>query len=256
MTMLLGSLATAIAMIFLTATQLTERGTAQQFLSPAVRSLLEIDQFVLNAWPLLEAAAAQDDPVTLSDFPISLQLDPASLRAGPDSVSDSIAAATASLIYDDGLAVLSDAPRTFSLVSQGAAFDGTVGRLTGGGHTVATVALILSGTLAVLLAMATATQARGLMRIAAPALMIGLGATLIWVAALVAQSSFTGRAESTPDLFAADLWLLAADATSLLVRNAAIVALAAGIVIATTVAGGILLRTVERPDGIGVHRFR
>ena len=243
--MLLTSLATAVAVVFLSATQVTERAAAQAALVRSVSSLLEIDQFVLNAWPALEAAAAQGDPIPLTGFPVALQFDPNGLAEGPAAVSDSIAAATASLIYDEGLGILSDAPRAFRFVSRGAAFDGTVGRLTRGGHAVATVALIVSGALAILLAMATAAQVRGLARIGAPALAIGLGATLIWLAAILAQSSFTGRAEATLDPFAADLWLIAADAMSLAVRNAAIVALASGTVAALTLIGSALVRLLE-----------
>ena len=255
-TMLLTSIATAVAVVFLSATQLTERATAQDFLARSVSSLLEIDQFMLNAWPALEAAAAEGQPIPLTGFPVALQIDPAGLVEGPAAVSDGVAAATASLIYDDGLDVLSDAPQAFRLVSRGAAFDGTVGRLTGGGHAVATAALIVSGTLAILLAMATAAQVRGLTRLGAPALAIGLGATLIWIAAILARSSFEGRAETTLDPFAADLWLLAVDAVSFAVRNAAIVALASGIVAALAALGGALLRMVEGTDRAGAPGYR
>jgi len=254
-TMLLTSIATAVAVVFISATQLTERVTAQDFLARSLSSLLEIDQFVLNAWPALEAAAAEGEPIPLTGFPVALQLDPGGVAEGPAAVSDGVAAATASLIYDDGLEILSDAPQAFRLVSRGAAFDGTVGRLTGGGHAVATVALIVSGTLAILLAMATAAQVGGLPRLGAPALAIGLGATLVWVAAILTQSSFEGRAEATLDPFSADLWLIAADAVSLAVRNAAIVALASGIVAALALAGGVLLRTVEVSNRAGAPGY-
>jgi hypothetical protein len=246
--MLLSSIATAVAIVFLTATQLTERGTAQHFLSRSLGSLLEIDQFVLNRWPALEAAVANGETVTLTDFPISLQIEPAGLAEGPGVVSDEIAAAAASLVFDHGLEALSESPRAFRLVSRGAAFHGTIGRLTGGGHSVATVALIVSGILAILLAMATAAQVRGLTRIGLPALAICLGAALVWIAAILAQSSFQGNAESSLDPFAGDLWLIAADAVSLLVRNAAIVALTSGIIAAMALAGGGVLRVLERSD--------
>ena len=255
-TMLLTAITTAVVVVFMSATQLTERVTAQEFLARSVSSLLEIDQFVLNAWPAMEAAAAQGEAISLTDFPLALQIDPDGLAEGPAAVSDGVAAATASLVYDDGLEVLSDAPQAFRLVSRGAAFDGTVGRLTGGGHAVATVALIVSGTLAILLGMATAAQVGGLSRVGAPALAIGLGATLIWVVAILAQSSFEGRAESTLDPFAADLWLIAVDAVSFAVRNAAIVALASGIVASLAGIGGLLLRAVEETNRAGAPGYR
>ncbi len=254
--MLLTAITTAVVVVFMSATQLTERVTAQEFLARSVSSLLEIDQFVLNAWPAMEAAAAQGEAISLTDFPLALQIDPDGLAEGPAAVSDGVAAATASLVYDDGLEVLSDAPQAFRLVSRGAAFDGTVGRLTGGGHAVATVALIVSGTLAILLGMATAAQVGGLSRVGVPALAIGLGATLIWVVAILAQSSFEGRAESTLDPFAADLWLIAVDAVSFAVRNAAIVALASGIVASLAGIGGLLLRAVEETNRAGAPGYR
>lgn len=256
LTVLLTAFTTAVAIVFMSATQVTQRHTAQQFLARAVTSLLEIDQFVLNAWPAIEAEAAAGNPVMLPGFPISLQLDPAALSERPEGVSDAVAASTASLIYDDGLDVLSDSPRAFRLVSRGAAFDGTVGRLSGDGHGLATVSLIVSGTLAILLALATSAQVRGLTRFGAPAISIGLGAMLVWIAAILAQSALEGRAESSLDPFAADLWLIAVDAISLLARNAAIVGLASGVVAALALAGAGLLRGAEGPTGARSARYR
>lgn len=255
-TMLLTSATTAVAVVFLSATQLTERVTAQDLLARSVSSLLEIDQFVLNAWPALEAAAAEGEPIPLTGYPVALQLDPDGLADGPATVSDAVATATASLIYDDGLEILSDAPRALRLFSRGAAFDGTIGRLTSDGHAVATVALIVSGTMSILLAIGISAQVRGLTRLGAPAIAIGLGATLILVVAILARSSFEGRAEATPDPFTSDLWLIAVDAVSLAVRNAAIVALASGIVAALAAFAGALLRMVEGTNRAGAPGYR
>ena len=241
----LTAVATVVAILFLSATQLTERGTAQQFLSRAVMSLLEVDGWITDAWPELEAAAAAGEVIVLTDYPISLQLDPTGLDAGPVAVADAVADTTASVIYDEGLGALSDTAETFRLVSQGAAFDGTVGQLTTGGHTVATIGLIVSGTLAIFLAMATSAQASGHWRIGMPAIAICLGAVLVWILAMLAGSAFEGRAESALDPFAADLWLLAADAVALIVRNAGIVALCSGVVVALSLAGSGLLRVVD-----------
>jgi len=92
--MLLAALATAIAIVFLSATQLTQRNTAQHYLARALTSLLEIDQFVFNAWPELEVEAERSGTVPLTDFPLTLQLDRNALADGPESVSEAIAAAT------------------------------------------------------------------------------------------------------------------------------------------------------------------
>ena len=236
---------TAIAVLFITTVQLTSRTTAQRYLARAVDSLLEVDQFVANAWPALQTAAEAGDPVPLRGYPISLQLDPAGVSEGPEAVADAVAVATASLIYDDGFDVLATSPPVFRLVSRGGAFDGTIGRMTRGGHAVATVGLMVSGSLTILLAMAAAAQVLGLSRIGAPGFAIGLGAALLWLAATLVRSSFEARADATVDPFAADLWIIATDAGSLLVRNAAIVALAGGVVGAASTAGSGLLRVMD-----------
>lgn len=250
------SLTTVVALLFLSATQLTARGTAQQFLTQAVTSLLEVDRWVANAWPELQAAAAAGEALVLAEYPISLQLDPSSLSAGPEAIAADVARATASVIYDDGLAVLSDSPQAFRVISQGAAFDGTIGRLTAGGHTVATIGLIVSGTLLILLVLAIIAQSRGISRFGLPATALALGGFIVWVVALILGASFDGRADATLDPFAADLWLIATDALSLVLRNAAIVALASGIVAAISLAGSWLLRVVENTDGVRVSGVR
>lgn len=244
-TLILTALASTVALVSLATTQLTERGTAQRLLAVAVDSLLEIDQFVLNAWPALEVAAADSEPIPLIGFPIGLQLDPAGIGDGPDAVSDEIAAATASLIYDGGFDVLADAPQAFRLVSRGAAFDGTFGRMTRGGHSIATIALIVSGSLTILLVLATVIQTRGLTRFGAPAVAIGLGAVIVLLAAILLQSSFEGRAGGAADPFSADLWWIAADAIGILSRNAAIVGVTAAVVAGSALVGRALLRVVE-----------
>ncbi len=246
-TMLLTAFGATIAVISISATQLTERATAQRLLASATSSLLEIDRFVANAWPALQQAAELGEPIELSGFPVGLQLDPAAVADGPEAVAREVAAATASLVYDDGFDILAQSPQAFRFLSRGAAFDGSVGRLTRGGHSVATIALIVSGTLTVLLAMSVAAQARGLARFGAPALALGIGAAIVWIAASLLQSSLSGRAESSLDPFSADLWWIAVDAVDMLVRNAAIVALAAGAVAASVVLGGLLLRVADRP---------
>lgn len=244
-TVLLTAAVSALAVLFVTAAQLTSRATAQHYLARAVDSLLEVDRFVANSWPALQTAAEEGDPIPLVGYPVALQLDPSGLADGPNAVADAISATTASLIYDDGFEVLAESRQAFRLVSRGGAFDGTIGRLTGGGHEVATVGLIVSGSFAILLAMATAAQVRGLSRIGTPGFAIGLGAALLWLAATLVRASFEARADTTADPFAADLWLIAADAGSLLVRNAAIVAIAGGIVAASSIVGGGLLRASE-----------
>lgn len=244
----LTAIAAALAVTAISATQLTERHTAQRLLAAATRSLLEIDRFVDGAWPALELGAAEGVPITLVGFPIGLQIDPMLVREGPETVSVEVAAATASLIYDDGFEVLADSPQSFHFLSRGAAFDGSVGRLTRGGHSIATIALIVTGTLAILLAMSVAAQVRGLARFAAPALGIGLGAAVAWIAGSLLQSSLSGRAETTLDPFTSDLWWIAVDALDILLRNAAIVGLTAGALVGAAGLAMLLLRTFEHVE--------
>ncbi len=249
-TLALTATASAIAVICITATQATERSTAQRFLATVVTSLLEIDQYVANVWPMIENAAVLDVPVSLDGFPVRLQLDPNAASDDTDSVANEIAVATAILVYDDGLDVLAGTPQVFRLISRGAAFDGTVGNLTRGGHEIAVVGLIVSGSLALLLALATAAQARGPARFGAPALAIAFGAAIVWLVALLLQSSFEGRAASVVDSFSADLWWIAADALGMLIRNAAVLGLSGAIVAGAAAVGSILLNMVESAETV------
>jgi len=241
----LTAIAAALAVTAISATQITDRSTAQGLLAEATRLLLEIDRFVDGAWPALKLEAAEGAPIPLVGFPIGLQIDPTLVHEGRESVSKEIAAAAASLIYDDGFEVLADSPQAFRFLSRGAAFDGSVGRLTRGGHSIATIALIVTGTLAILLAMSVAAQTSGLARFAAPALGIGLGAAVAWIAGSLLQSSLSGRAETTLDPFTSDLWWIAVNALDILLRNAAIVGLTAGALIGAAALAGLLLRTFD-----------
>ena len=234
-TLFLTALVCAVAIAAISAVQLTERATAQHFLSRAVMSLLEIDHYVESYWPLLEEYGAEGQAIPLDDFPIALQLDPAALADGPDAVAQSIADATASLIYDDGFETLSESPQILRLVSSGGAFDVTVGRLTDGGRTVAVTALIVSGILALLMLLATAAQCRGLNRFTAPALALAVGAAVVWAVAFAAQAIMQSRADAAFDPFTADLLLIASDAVAFAVRNAAVTAVAAAVAAAVSI---------------------
>ena len=244
-TLFLSAIAAALAVLSISAVQLTERSTAQRLLAVAANSLLEVDQFITGAWPALETEAAQGGPIDLIGLPVGLQIDPSLIDEGPETVSEEVSAAIASLVYDDGFDVLADSPQAFRFLSRGAAFDGSVGRLTRGGHSIATIALIVIGILALLLAMSVAAQARGIARFAAPALGIGIGAAVVLAAGSVLQSSLSGRAEATLDPFSADLWWIAVDALDIMLRNAAIVGLAAGVVVGAAALAGLLLRSFD-----------
>ena len=236
--------ASSAAILSYAATQLTERSTAQAFLNGVVRSLLEIDQYVSQSWPQLESLAANDEPIPLEGYPLPLQLDPSALLEGPERVSDSIALASAALIYDDGFSTIADSPQQFRLISRASAFDGTIGRLTDGGRQVATVALLISGVLAGLLLIATASQARGLARIAMPTLAVALAAAATWLITSWLQAEFERRADLTSDEFTTDLWLIGADAISLAIRDAAIIGIAGGGILLLAAMGAALLQSM------------
>ena len=256
LTVALTALAAAAALFALTATQLTARPTAERYLADALTTLLEVDQLVQNNWALLVELSAAGEPIPLPGLPFSLLLQPAALADGPQAVAEAIAAASASLVYEDGLALLSESPQVFRLISQGGAFEATAGRLTAGGHEAATAALLVSGIIALLLAAAAAAQAGGLGKIGAPALGLGAGAALVWLAALLARGAFTNRAETVLDPFEADLWLIAADAVGLLIRNGGTVAAAAAVAALAVLAGGLLLRWSEAAGAASPSPFR
>ncbi len=244
-TIFLSAIAAALTVLSISAVQLTERSTAQRLLAVAANSLLEVDQLVAGAWPALQAEATQGGPIDLVGLPIGLQIDPSLIDEGPETVSAEVSAAIASLVYDDGFDVLADSPQAFRFLSRGAAFDGSVGRLTRGGHSIATIVLIVSGILALLLAMAVAAQTCGIARFGTPALGVGVGAAIVWLAGSLLQSSLSGRAEATPDPFAADLWWIAVDALEITLRNAAIVGLAAGMVVGAAGPAWLLSRRFD-----------
>ncbi len=242
---LCGAFAAGVALIALSAVQLTSRTAALPLLDRSVEALLQIDAYVEYAWPALEAAAASGMAIPLEGYPIELELDPDALADGPDAVADAIRSTTVELVYADGLQILSESHQADRLLTELGLVDAAIDRLAADSRTAGLIAALISGTIALLLAVAAASQARGLGRYSAPAATLGIGALAVWLLAAIARSSCLGRASGTTDPFAAELWLVAADAVSLVVRNASVVSIACIAVMGAAVVGGFLLRLLD-----------
>ena len=240
-----GAFAAAVTLTALSALQLTSRTAALPLLDRSVEALLQIDAYVEYAWPALEAAAASGMAIPLEGYPIALELDPDALDDGPAAVADAIRSTTVELVYADGLQVLSESPQTDRLLTELGLVDAAIDRLAADSRTAALIAVLISGAVSLLLAAAAASQSRGLGRYSAPAATLGIGALAVWLLGAIARSTFLGRASDTTDPFAAELWLVAADAVSLVVRNASAVSIACIAVVGAAVVGGFLLRLLD-----------
>lgn len=241
----LTAVTTAAAVICFSAMQLSERDQAEALMARVVRSLLETDRFVAASWDQLAAQANSDEPIPLTGWPVDLALAPGALEQGPQVVADAITQATAQSLYEYGFDILQDEPQAVRFFSQASAFSSTIGRLTSGGHTVASVALGVVVALFVSLALATATQARGMVRLAAPGIAIGIGAALLLLAAEVGESIVLDRAVASVDPFTTDIWLIVADAIVVVARNARIAALFGGALSVIALFGWMALLWVE-----------
>ena len=245
--LLLASLMATVALTAYAATQITQRETAEVLLTRVVRTLFEIDQYVGQYWSELELLAVQGQPIPLDGFPLDLYLDPQAIADGPESVANAIAVTTASLVYDDGFESLADTPQQFRLISRGAAFDASIGRLTDDGQQIANAALLISAVLALLLLLSVAALSRGLGRFALPTLSVAIAGGIAWIVASWAQSDFERRGNNAVDAFSAELWWIGADAISLLIRDAAIIAIAGLGLLAFIALATALLRVLEAP---------
>ena len=244
-TVLLAAVASALAVAAVSAAQISSQSTAMPLLERAVEALLEIDQYVAAAWPTLEVLAEQGQSIPLEDLPLDLQLDAAALANGPDIVADRIRTAAADLVYREGLTVLADLPQDYGVLSQSALFDAAIDRLTTDSRGLAVALLAVSGVVALLLAAAAAAQVRGLWRVSAAAGALGLGAGAVWLVATITRSNCIDRASALFDPFEAEMWLIGADALSLVARNGGIIAVACIVVMVAAASGGLLLRVLD-----------
>ena len=226
-----------------TAWQLTSRATAERLLARVAHPLFEVERSVAAALPGLPDQPA-DAP--LAGYPIAVPI-PAGLRdAGADAVAAHVLAETAAQLYAEGLASTArEEQARVGLLSDNGAFSATIGRLTAGGHVVATVGL------------ATMMTAWGLLAL----LMLGFwgwrvlldaltasclaGGALVLAAALAWRGWAAGRAEGAIDAYTSAVWEVAGEAADLLLINAAVVAGAGAVVLAGRLAFAWFIRRAE-----------
>ena len=239
------AIVTLIVAATLSAAQATQRETAEAVLARIAQSLFEIDEVVVYSWDDLNAAAAAGAPLTLAAYPLDLQLQPVDLAGGRLALADLIAQRSARLLYDGGFDLLRIEPRgPTDFFSRASAFSGTVGRLTSGGRTLAAIALIVSLCAFFPLALGSLAQARGSMRLAQPGIAIGVGGLLAFVFGAVVASRFEGLASAATDPLLVELYAIAADLMTLLMRNGGIIAILGAALLALAVLGAELERRV------------
>ena len=222
----LTAVAAAAVAITATATQLTQRETAETLLARVGRSLLELDALTAVAWDDLAAAAAAGEALSLPDFPLELQINAADLAGGPAALADAVSLRLAQTLYGEGFDALLEEPRGVGdFFSDVSVFSGTIGRITAGGRTLATIALIVSLCAFVPLALGALTQARGARRLLDPGAALGIGGLLALVVGIVAESRFATLADANPDPLMFELYAVGVDVSALLIRNAGIIAI-------------------------------
>ena len=241
----LAALATAFAAVTITAAQITERETAEALLSRVGRALFEIDAVAVAAWDELTDAAAEGEPLSLGEFPLTLELSEFDLAAGPSGLADILAARAARSLYDGGFDALLEEPRGVTdFFSDISVFAGTIGRLTSGGRTLASVALIVSLCLFVPLALGALAQGRGVLRFLYLGAALGAGGLLALVAGVVAEARFNTLRASAADPLLAEIYAVGVEVSALLTRNAGIVAILGAALIAVAVLADQLERRI------------
>ena len=239
----LAALATAFAAVTITAAQITERETAESLLSRVGRALFEIDAAAVTAWDELTDDAAAGEPLSLDELPLALELSAADLAAGPSALADILAARAARNLYDGGFDALLEEPRGVTdFFSDISVFAGTIGRLTAGGRTLASVALIVSLCLFVPLALGALTQGRGVLRFLSLGGALGAGGLLALVIGVVVEARFNTLRASAGDPLLAEIYAAGVDVSALLTRNAGIIAILG----ATLIAVALLADQLQR----------
>ena len=245
---ILTALAAAFVIAAFSAVQVTERPRAEQLLARVAHSLFELDPLIADQWDNLRAAAAQQPgvPVPLDGIPLDLAIDPIWLVADPQTASDRVARDIARQLYDDGFDILQESPvAVTAFLSEASAFDTTIGRLTAGGRVVAVVALIVGLTLLLPLALAALSGATGPARLISLGIALALGGVLTFILASILRGWFHSRIDAGIDPFSAQLWTIAADIVSLLLRNGAIAAMLGAALIAIAAAALWLERRLD-----------
>lgn len=222
----LAALVTACLAATVTAAQVTERSSAEALIERVGRSLFEIQEVVAYHWDDLSAAAAAGLPLVIEDFPLELELTAADLANGQLALADLIAVRASRQLYDDGFDALRETPRgAADIFSQASAFSNTIGRLTGGGRTLALIALVVSLGAFVPLALGSLAQGRSFNRLLYLGAALGGGGLLALIVGYAARSRFSGLAEASGDPLLVELYRIGVDVLSLLLRNGGIIAI-------------------------------
>ena len=217
---------TTIVALTVTAAQVTQRQTAETLLGRVSRTLFEIDAAVVVGWEDLTTAAAAGEALDLGELPLELSLSAEELNAGPSGAADLITARLARSLYDGGFDALLEEPRGVTdFFSQMSVFSGTAGRLTSGGRTLAVIALIVSLCAFVPLALGTVAQGRGAWRVLYLGAALGVGGLVALVVGIVAEGRFANLQAASADPLLVELYAIGVDVSSLLIRNAGVIAI-------------------------------
>lgn len=229
----LAAAVTAILAVTVTVSQVTQRETAEALLARVVRALFEIDAVVAVAWEDVALAAAAGEPLSLDQLPLSLPLEltSADLADGPAGLADVVSTRLARSLYDGGFDALLEEPRGVTdFFSEISVFAGTVGRLTSGGRTLATVALIVSLCAFVPLALGALAQGRGARRLLYLGAALGVGGLLALAVGVVVEDRFANLAATAADPLLAEIYRVGADVASLLIRNSGVIAILGAVI--------------------------
>ena len=222
----LAAAVTAILAVTVTVAQTTQRETAETLLARVVRALFEIDAVVAVAWEDIALAAAAGEPLGVDQLPLPLELTSADLADGPAGLADIVSARLARSLYDGGFDALLEEPRGVTdFFSEISVFAGTIGRLTSGGRTLATVALIVSLCAFVPLALGVLAQGRGARRLLYLGAALAVGGLVALAVGVVAEDRFANLADGSADPLLAEIYGVGADVASLLIRNSGVIAI-------------------------------
>ena len=239
----LAAVATAIVAVTVTVSQATQRQTAETLLARVTRALFEVDAVVAVAWDDLALAAAEGRELAVDAVPLPLVIFPADLAEGPSGLAEVISAQIARNLYEDGFDSLLEQPRGVTdFFSEISVFAGTIGRLTAGGRTLASVALIVSLCAFIPLALGSLAQARGARRLLYLGAALGAGGLIALVVGVVAGGRFDTLAQAAADPLLAEIYAVGADLSALLIRNSGIIAILGAVVAAISLAAAYLDR--------------
>lgn len=236
-------LAAAAVLLAATAWQLTAERTAEPMLAHVAQPLFEIDRTVEAALPALaDAGGAASLPGYPFDVPV-----PAPIRnAGAAATSEYVLEQTADQLYRLGFEAISQrAGDDPALLSDGAAFSISIGRLTAGGHEVALAALAVTAAIWLFLSLAVLGSQGVFAGIDAVIASCGGGGGAVLIAAVALRSVAEDRAAGALDPFTRAVWEVAVQAGDLLAWNAGAVAVAAVPILAARIAGAWFLRRTE-----------